>query len=49
MFNIISRVIENEIENKRKSNYLTLILINNINNRKDILLIDKDYKINFAN
>ena len=52
IFDIISRVIKGEIEDKRGSNYSIFILINRvnayINNREDILLIDKDYKISFA-
>ena len=49
MFDIISRIIGVKIKDKRKLNYSIFISINNINNRESILLIDKNYKISFAN
>ena len=45
---IIFDIVFKIIKDKRELNYLIFILINNINNREDILLIDKNYKINFA-
>ena len=44
MLNVISRIIKGE----RESNCLTLISIDDIDNRGGILLIDKSYKINSA-